>query len=74
MTDSSRRIVASSGFGNYVFLVIIVLAISVAPSVIPYVGFVIGWFVTPIAWLVEAAAYVQEVDEKKLPPIRKPMV
>jgi len=72
MTDSSKRIVASSGFGNYVFLVIIVLAISVAPGVTRYVGFIIRWCVTPIAWLVEAAAYVQEVDEKKLPPIRKP--
>ena len=71
---SSKRIVSASGFGNYVLLVIVVSAISIAPSAIPYVGFIIGWFVTPIAWLVEAAAHVQETDEEKLPPVRKPTV
>jgi len=70
----SKRIVMASGLGNYVLLVIIVTALSMAPSAIPYVGIVIGWFLTPIALLVEAAAYVQEVDEKKPPVPAKPMV
>jgi uncharacterized membrane protein len=51
-------------FGKYVVLVIIVTSISLVPSMIPYVGVVIGWFVMPIAWLIEASAYLQEVDEK----------
>ena len=46
-------------------LLIVVLAISMAPTAIPYVGFIVGWFVTPIAWLIEAAAYVQYVDGRK---------
>ena len=62
----SQEIVARS-FGNYVILVIIVTAISLAPSMIPYVGFILGWFLMPIAWLIEASAYLQEVDEKKPP-------
>ncbi len=70
----SKRIVTASGLGNYLLLVIIVTAISIAPCAIPYVGFIIGWFLMPIAMLVEAAAYVQEVDEKKPPIITKPMV
>ena len=42
----SQQLVTRSGFGNYVLLVIIVFAISIAPSAIPYVGFVLGWFLT----------------------------
>jgi Na+-transporting methylmalonyl-CoA/oxaloacetate decarboxylase beta subunit len=46
-------------------LLVLVVAISMAPSAMPYVGVVVGWFVLPIAWLIEAAPYVQEVDRKK---------
>jgi hypothetical protein len=61
----SKQIVTASGLGNYFLLVVLVAAISFAPTAIPYVGFIIGWFVAPLAWLIEASAYVQEVDEKK---------
>ena len=60
----SQQLVTRSGFGNYFLLVVIVFAISLAPSAIPYVGFILGWFLMPIAWLLEASAYLQEVDEK----------
>ncbi len=70
--STSHEMVKRSGYGNYVLLVIIVFAISLAPSAIPYVGFILGWFLTPIAWLIEASAYLQEVDEKK--PPAKPKV
>lgn len=70
--STSRQLVMRSGFGNYVLLVIIVSAISIAPSAIPYVGFILGWFLIPIAWLIEASAYLQEVDEKQ-PPKPKPL-
>lgn len=54
-------------------MVIIVFAITLAPSAIPYVGFILGWFLMPIAWLIEASAYLQEVDEKQpLKPKPKP--
>ena len=61
----SHELVTRSGFGNYLLLVIIVSAISIAPSAIPYVGFILGWFLMPIACLIEASAYLQEVDEKQ---------
>ena len=61
----SKQIVTISGFGIYFLLVIIVTAISFAPAAIPCVGYIVAWFVTPIVWLVEAAAYVQAVDEKR---------
>ena len=61
----SKQLVTRSGFGNYLLLVFIVLAISLAPSAIPYVGFILGWFLMPLAWLVEASAYLQEVDESQ---------
>ena len=35
-------------------------------------GVVFGWFLTPIAWLLQASAYLQEVDEKK-PAMKPPM-
>jgi len=60
----SQEMVARS-FGNYVVLVIVVTAISLAPSMIPYVGFIFGWFLMPLAWLIEASAYLQEVDGQK---------
>lgn len=61
----SQQLVTNSGFGNYFLLVIIVFAISLAPSAIPYAGFILGWFLMPITWLLEASAYLQEVDEKQ---------
>ncbi len=63
----SQKIVTHSNFGNYLLLVIIVLAISIAPSAIPYVGVVVAWFLMPIAWLLEASAYLQVVDESPSP-------
>ncbi len=62
----SQQLVTRSGIGNYLLLVIIVFAISLAPSAIPLFGFIFGWFLMPIAWLLEASAYLQEVDEKQL--------
>ncbi len=65
---TSTQIVQRSGFWNYFVLLILVLAISFAPSLIPVAGVVIGWFLMPLAWLIEAAAYVQETGGKKLLP------
>ena len=72
--STSQEIVQRSGLGNYILLVIIALAISVAPAAVPYVGVILGWFLSPIAWLIEASAYLQEVDEKRPPaPVEGPV-
>ena len=68
----SQELVTRGSFGNYVLLVIIVTAISIAPSTIPYVGFILGWFLMPLAWLLESSAYLQEVDEKQPPTAGQP--
>jgi hypothetical protein len=71
----SQELVTRSGLGNYVLLILILLALSLAPSAIPYLGVVLGWFLMPIAWLIEASAYLQEVDEnqplKPKPPAKE---
>ena len=59
----SQKLVTHSNFGNYFLLVVILVAISLAPSAVPYVGVVVAWFLMPIAWLLEASAYLQVVDE-----------
>lgn len=59
----SQNIVSRKGLGGNLLLVIITTIICIVPSFIPYIGFVVAWFVTPIAWLMTASAYIQEVDE-----------
>ncbi|MBM4004951.1 MAG: hypothetical protein FJ295_16960 [Planctomycetes bacterium] len=61
-----------SEFRNYFLLALISFALSIAPTAIPYAGVVAAWFLMPIAWLLESAAYLQTFDEKK--PPEKPLV
>ena len=49
----SQQLVTRGGFGNYLLLVIIVFAISIALSGIHYNGLILGWFLMPIVWLLE---------------------
>ena len=67
--SGSTSIVRQSGLANYLLLMIIVLALALAPSALPFVGIFLGWFLTPIAILLEAAAYVHETDARKVPPV-----
>jgi hypothetical protein len=60
---ASRQIVSRKGFGANLLLVVIMLLLVLAPSAIPWVGFIVGWFVEPIAWLLVMSAYVQQVRE-----------
>jgi hypothetical protein len=39
-----------------------VLVVAVLPSLIPYLGIVLAWFVTPIASLLVAVAYMQQIE------------
>jgi hypothetical protein len=63
----SKEMVHHGGFGNCFLLVVIEVALCLGPTAIPYLGIVLGWFVTPIAWLIAASAYVQVVESKKWP-------
>jgi hypothetical protein len=65
--STSREMVRRAGFGNCLLLVVIDVALHLAPSAIPYAGIVLAWFVTPIGWLIVASAYAQLVESGKLP-------
>ena len=40
----SQQLVTRSGFGNYVLLLLVVIVFAVAPTAIPCLGFILGWF------------------------------
>jgi hypothetical protein len=63
----SQEMVRRAGFWNCFLLVVIEIALCLGPTAIPYLGIVLAWFVTPIAWLVGASAYVQVVESMKWP-------
>jgi hypothetical protein len=60
---ASASIVTRKGAGTNFLLVVLAVALELAPSAIPYIGIVFGWFITPIAWLIVTSAYIQQVDE-----------
>jgi hypothetical protein len=55
---TSARIVMRRGLGPNFTLAAMVLLMNVVPLLIPYVGWVVGWFLTPLSWLVVSAAYM----------------
>lgn len=63
----SKEMVGQAGFGNCFLLVVIETALHLAPAAIPYIGVVIGWFITPIGWLIVASAYAQIIESGKVP-------
>lgn len=48
-------------FGPNLLLTIIVIALAVLPSLIPFIGMVLGWFLAPLTWLLMSSAYLQQV-------------
>ncbi len=60
---ASQNIVSRKGLGGNLLVALIVIGISIIPLAIPYAGIIVGWFLMPIAWLIEASAYIQQVDE-----------
>ena len=60
---TSWRIVVARGFWINVACAALILALSVGPVLFPYVGAIAAWFVTPLAWLINTSAYIQEVKE-----------
>lgn len=63
----SHQMVRHAGFANCFLLVVIDLALHLAPAAIPYIGLIFGWFITPLGWLIVASAYNQIVESQKLP-------
>lgn len=59
----SKDIVTYKGFWPNLLLMLICVAIEVGTSTIPYVGVFLGFFISPIAWLMVSSAYIQLVDE-----------
>ena len=63
--SASWRIVLRNGLGWNLLLAGIVFALGMAPLLIPHLGWVIGWFLAPIAWLIVSSAYIQQVRERE---------
>lgn len=59
----SKDIVSYKGFWTNLLLVLIGVAVELGMTTIPYAGLVLGFFVSPIAWLMISSAYIQIVDE-----------
>jgi hypothetical protein len=60
----SYRVVMRGGFWKNFSLALLIVLISIAPEMVPYLGIIISWFVVPIAWLVNTSAYIQLVREE----------
>jgi hypothetical protein len=62
---ASQAIVSRHGFGKAFLLVLLILLIGLVPSLIPYAGIVLYWFVAPVTWLMTGSAYLQLTSEAK---------
>ena len=63
----SKEMVGQAGFGNCFLLVVIDMALNLAPAAVPYIGMIFVWFLAPIGWLIVASAYAQIIESGKLP-------
>ncbi len=62
---ASWRIVMRNGLSWNLLLAAIIFALGIAPGLLPHIGLIVGWFLTPIAWLMGASAYLQQVRERE---------
>ena len=47
---SSQQMVKQAGFGNCILLTVVGFALSIAPAAVPFpIGWIVGWFITPLA-------------------------
>ena len=58
---TSARIVRRRGLGPNFMLAALVMLLNVVPVLVPYVGWLLGVFLSPLGWLLVSAAYLQEV-------------
>jgi hypothetical protein len=54
-----------NGLGWNLLLAAIIFALAVVPVFVPYLGWVIGWFLAPVTWLMVSSAYIQQVRERE---------
>jgi hypothetical protein len=62
---TSARIVIRRGFWINVAAAFLIAAIGLGPMLIPYVGWLVSFFVAPLAWLINTSVYIQEVREQQ---------
>ena len=62
---TSARIVIRRGFWINVAAAFLIAAIGLGPMLIPYAGWLVSFFVTPLAWLINTSVYIQEVREQQ---------
>jgi len=63
--SASWHIVMRNGLGWNLLLAAIIFALAVVPALVPYLGWVIGWFLAPVTWLMVSSAYIQQVRERE---------
>ena len=64
---ASTDLVMRRGFWRNFLLMLISLALGIAPLLVPVVGTVVGWLLAPLGWLIVASAYLQQVDHGAAP-------
>lgn len=63
---TSWRIVVARGFWINAAVAFLITVMFLGPMLIPYVGPIICWLLSPLAWLINTSAYLQEVPETDL--------
>lgn len=63
--SASWRIVLRNGMGWNLLLAAIVFAFAIVPGFIPWFGWIVGWFLAPVTWLMVSSAYIQQVRERE---------
>ncbi|HEV8606972.1 MAG TPA: hypothetical protein VGQ99_16640 [Tepidisphaeraceae bacterium] len=62
---ASWRIVMRRGLGWNLLLTAIIFVLALVPSLIPFGGWIVGWLLAPITWLIGTSAYIQQVRERE---------
>jgi uncharacterized membrane protein len=60
---TSVRLVLRRGLWVNVLAAFVIAVLCIGSAIFPYIGLIIGWLLTPLAWMVNTSAYVQEVRE-----------
>jgi uncharacterized membrane protein len=60
---ASKDLVLRGGFGKNLLLVLISGALAIGPTLIPYIGPVVSWFLAPLGWLIVTSAYLQQMGD-----------
>jgi len=61
--SASKDIVMRNGFWKNLLLVLIAIALTSGPDLIPYAGVIVSFFLAPLGWLVMTSAYLQQAPD-----------